>query len=639
MKVIDNILLEWAYRCPDGIVDMNNPEKKAILDEVLNEFKLLDEQEEQNIDDKINTILSSLKDDEKEKIYQVLKKTKDKIRKTKDGKDIEENIKDKLLEKQIPENLAEYIVLKAEKKDQIDELDNLINSTSLRELREKEEKNLTKEAGNLDWINNITATQGSLSIGKGELLLTILMDNALLVSKKGVDIEVTGRDVEIKQSSETGGAIISQSGRSESYKQMWDEKIFDNGNKSFKEKWLQGIKTKISTWTPIYERFKLIENKVDYIKDLNTLIKKYGFDEEGLSTQDFNSIKQLCKKIAYLAVGEYLNKKDLILMNNNLDYVIITDKNQILDNSNIYTNSAFIPRISYKEPLDLNEQNKIIEEITDDSISELMGSDHFQLRVSERGNVLDVLNLNDVPLKNYKFTEVKEKLKTNISDELKERAEKILGKDIPSSTTYDVGIKILKPILVVDGEEHPLKLYAKSTKQVKNEKDEVIGIREIDNIGTLYFAVVADNTVTTLLLLNKEDDNDLYFQIKDHINRKKGGDKEAKILTPPNHVYKIDLDELMGKEKEKQSVELIDPQTLPYKIRTDYRVGANFDHEKFKTGKIVATSAGSGGKGDSRGMVDWIDVKYPELFLRGGKLTDTRRFERILTLASSLIKK
>jgi hypothetical protein len=639
MTVIDQILNEWAFRCHDGIVDMNNPEKVKILNEILEKYNLVEQEEEQSIDDKINTILSSLKDDEKEKIYQVLKKTKDKIRKTKDGKDIEENIKDKLLEKQIPENLAEYIVLKAEKKDQIDELDNLINSTSLRELREKEEKNLTKEAGNLDWINNITATQGSLSIGKGELLLTILMDNALLVSKKGVDIEVTGRDVEIKQSSETGGAIISQSGRSESYKQMWDEKIFDNGNKSFKEKWLQGIKTKISTWTPIYERFKLIENKVDYIKDLNTLIKKYGFDEEGLSTQDFNSIKQLCKKIAYLAVGEYLNKKDLILMNNNLDYVIITDKNQILDNSNIYTNSAFIPRISYKEPLDLNEQNKIIEEITDDSISELMGSDHFQLRVSERGNVLDVLNLNDVPLKNYKFTEVKEKLKTNISDELKERAEKILGKDIPSSTTYDVGIKILKPILVVDGEEHPLKLYAKSTKQVKNEKDEVIGIREIDNIGTLYFAVVADNTVTTLLLLNKEDDNDLYFQIKDHINRKKGGDKEAKILTPPNHVYKIDLDELMGKEKEKQSVELIDPQTLPYKIRTDYRVGANFDHEKFKTGKIVATSAGSGGKGDSRGMVDWIDVKYPELFLRGGKLTDTRRFERILTLASSLIKK
>jgi hypothetical protein len=40
MKVIDQILLEWAYRCPDGIVDINNPKKKAILDEILKEFNV-----------------------------------------------------------------------------------------------------------------------------------------------------------------------------------------------------------------------------------------------------------------------------------------------------------------------------------------------------------------------------------------------------------------------------------------------------------------------------------------------------------------------------------------------------------------------------------------------------------------------
>jgi hypothetical protein len=40
MKVIDQILLEWAYRCPDGIVDINNPKKKAILDEILKEFNI-----------------------------------------------------------------------------------------------------------------------------------------------------------------------------------------------------------------------------------------------------------------------------------------------------------------------------------------------------------------------------------------------------------------------------------------------------------------------------------------------------------------------------------------------------------------------------------------------------------------------
>ena len=37
MEVIDKILLEWSYRCPDGIVDVNDLNKKAILDQILKE--------------------------------------------------------------------------------------------------------------------------------------------------------------------------------------------------------------------------------------------------------------------------------------------------------------------------------------------------------------------------------------------------------------------------------------------------------------------------------------------------------------------------------------------------------------------------------------------------------------------------
>ncbi len=40
MNVIDQILNEWAYRCSDGVVDINNPTKKAILDEILKEFNI-----------------------------------------------------------------------------------------------------------------------------------------------------------------------------------------------------------------------------------------------------------------------------------------------------------------------------------------------------------------------------------------------------------------------------------------------------------------------------------------------------------------------------------------------------------------------------------------------------------------------
>jgi len=40
MEVIDKILNEWSFRCHDGIVDMNDPKKKAILEEILKEFNV-----------------------------------------------------------------------------------------------------------------------------------------------------------------------------------------------------------------------------------------------------------------------------------------------------------------------------------------------------------------------------------------------------------------------------------------------------------------------------------------------------------------------------------------------------------------------------------------------------------------------
>jgi len=45
MVTIDSILLEWSYRCSDGVVDLNNPKKKAILEQVLSELGIEDTQE------------------------------------------------------------------------------------------------------------------------------------------------------------------------------------------------------------------------------------------------------------------------------------------------------------------------------------------------------------------------------------------------------------------------------------------------------------------------------------------------------------------------------------------------------------------------------------------------------------------
>ena len=40
MTVIDQILNEWSFRCHDGIVDLNNPEKLSILQEIISEIEL-----------------------------------------------------------------------------------------------------------------------------------------------------------------------------------------------------------------------------------------------------------------------------------------------------------------------------------------------------------------------------------------------------------------------------------------------------------------------------------------------------------------------------------------------------------------------------------------------------------------------
>ena len=165
MEVIDKILNEWSFRCHDGIVDMNDPKKLVILNEILAEYNL-NEQEKKSYEE----LSSELKDemlnlgyDEKLKILSYIKKVKSKE---------EENIKNiekELNSKQIPEDILDLIVLRSEKRDLITQLENLTNS--VKTLKELGIKGQLKVNSDLMWINNLTGTQSSLSLGKGEILL------------------------------------------------------------------------------------------------------------------------------------------------------------------------------------------------------------------------------------------------------------------------------------------------------------------------------------------------------------------------------------------------------------------------------------------------------------------------------------
>lgn len=82
MEVIDQILSEWSFRCHDGIVDINDPKKKAILEEILKEFNIdsLEQIEEEQIEEEENSQnnlpLASVSPNELEKLKSVFNNKK-----------------------------------------------------------------------------------------------------------------------------------------------------------------------------------------------------------------------------------------------------------------------------------------------------------------------------------------------------------------------------------------------------------------------------------------------------------------------------------------------------------------------------------------------------------------------------------
>jgi hypothetical protein len=81
---------------------------------------------------------------------------------------------------------------------------------------------------------------------------------------------------------------------------------------------------------------------------------------------------------------------------------------------------------------------------------------------------------------------------------------------------------------------------------------------------------------------------------------------------------------------------LIDPESLPYRIKASYRVGSDFTHKDYGTGKVVAAaSAGTrSGEPDSRGVVEWVEVDFGRPYVASGQLKKTRTIKNIYTSLS-----
>jgi hypothetical protein len=238
---------------------------------------------------------------------------------------------------------------------------------------------------------------------------------------------------------------------------------------------------------------------------------------------------------------------------------------------------------------------------------------HWQDRVRERGNILDIINFpKDYPTPKQEVIE-------QIQNEFKSRASRLERlKEFPASIPNKIGYKLMKPILIYENSRIPLEL---KTQYVTKDTTKT-------NIGSSYVAVISDNVLRTLLLLNDDDDFTIESNMTSHQEREKLN-KPIKVVTAPDYEFLIT-------PKVENVRTLINPATLPYTVKKSYRVGSVFTHKDYGTGKVVA-AASSGtrsGEPDSRGMVDWVEVDFGRPYLASGKMKQTRTIKNVYTSLS-----
>jgi len=254
-------------------------------------------------------------------------------------------------------------------------------------------------------------------------------------------------------------------------------------------------------------------------------------------------------------------------------------------------------------------------------LKELFLSSHYKDRKKERSNITDIPNLTPEMVGDKNLQEVKSMIISNIEQELLKRLARIETlKNIPISFQEIVVYKVLKPVLISDNKKYDLNF---TTESYKNDVKKL-------STNSYYFVIIREDSLVTLMGSGK-DDLELEKQVIDHEKNEDRPIKPIKILTLNNFEYSTTLD---GPKQGTQDT--INPLDLPYKIKTSYRVGSDFTHKDYGTGKIVAAaSAGTrAGEPDSRGMVEWIEVDFGKPYVSGGQYKTTRTIKNIYTSLS-----
>jgi len=237
-----------------------------------------------------------------------------------------------------------------------------------------------------------------------------------------------------------------------------------------------------------------------------------------------------------------------------------------------------------------------------DLLKELSFGSHYTSRKENRVMGIKKVIVSKEALGDFTLNQIQEPLIKEIQNIVLTKLKGIEAQDVPASKSSIIGYKFLIPVLEVNGKKYPITIVSDK------------------GTGTYYYVIIYQNFIRTIVLSTSED---FTQDVIKHSERKET-DKNIPIhiFEPEGAKYSINLNRLMGIKTETKKVLEKD---LPYKVRTDYRIGANFEHNTYGTGKIVATSSGNTGKANQRGMLDWIEVNFGKPHFSGGKLQNTRK--------------
>jgi hypothetical protein len=386
MNVIDKILSEWSFRCHDGIVDMNNPKKVSILNEILIEEGIdddivdavlnlpKDDQASEEKKQKALAVLTGTSNDEKNK---EIEQIKDEVS-PKDFKTIYNRIIPYLQNKGLPQKeilaLISTFVLKDEEEDLIKYYESKhqfdINSSESI-LKVPVEEGLKKDTVEDVYKMFSGGAGGGKGVGKEEYFLVAFYNNV----KKEAEGDLTIGEIKYEiKGNESMVSPYPRGSKPDTYPIL--DKLINNIKSEFPQQWkiyskeIESIKTKSEKWVSSVANLGNTYFK-NYIKKYleileNALREIYkGITLDGILENNKINDNLLAIKIAQHSIDKYNidSKEQFIFVSDNGEIKVIPTKEklkELINNDiNIVAFSDLVPRLTYKGINTFAERSKL----------------------------------------------------------------------------------------------------------------------------------------------------------------------------------------------------------------------------------------------------------------------------------------